>query len=123
MLTGEKAVAGNTLDNLPVAPVLRQALEAARARIAAEFPVDRIVLFGSVVRGTADTESDVDLLTVLEDHPDYRVRNRIARLIFDVNLDYETNLSALVVDRRAWEEGLFSILPIHAVIEREGITL
>jgi predicted nucleotidyltransferase len=123
MLTGEKAVAGNTLDNLPVGPILRQALEAVRARIAAEFCVDRIVLFGSVVRGTADAESDVDLLIVLEDHPDYRVRNRIAGLIFDVNLDYDTNLSALVVDRRAWEEGLFSVLPIHAFIEREGISL
>jgi hypothetical protein len=40
-----------------------------------------------------------------------------------VNLDYDTNLSALVVDRRAWEEGLFSVLPIHAFIEREGISL
>lgn len=116
-------MAGNTLDNLPVGPVLRQALEAVRARIAAEFCVDRIVLFGSVVRGTADAESDVDLLIVLDDHPDYRVRNRIAGLIFDVNLDYDTNLSALVVDRRAWEEGLFSVLPIHAFIEREGISL
>jgi len=34
-------------------------------RIAREFKPDRIILFGSYARGTAGTDSDVDLLVIL----------------------------------------------------------
>ena len=54
------------LDDLHLAQPLHDALQAARDRIAAEFAVDRIVLFRSVVRGQTDEESDVDLLVVLK---------------------------------------------------------
>ena len=41
--------------------VLRQATE----RLVARFHPDRIILFGSQARGTADKHSDVDLLVIL----------------------------------------------------------
>jgi predicted nucleotidyltransferase len=102
---------------------LHKALQAARDRITAAFAVDRIVLFGSVVRGQSDEESDVDLLIVLKEHPDHEIRNRISRLILDVNLEYDTNLSGLVVDKKTWDEGALTVLPIHDEIEEEGIRL
>lgn len=116
-------MAKKTLDQSSLPQPLRKALEAARDRIAAEFAVDRIVLFGSVARGTAGEESDADLLVVLEERPDSRVRNRVSSLLFEINLERDTNLSALVVDRQSWEAGVFSVLPIHGAIEREGILL
>jgi predicted nucleotidyltransferase len=102
---------------------LRQALQDARDRITAEFAADRIILFGSVVRGQLDEESDVDLLIVLKEHPGHEIRNRISRLILDVNLEYDTNLSGLVVDQKTWDEGTLTVLPIHNEIEEEGIRL
>jgi predicted nucleotidyltransferase len=111
------------LYDLHLTEQLQDALRAARDRITAEFAVNSIVLFGSVARGTADQESDVDLLIVLSEQPDHKVRNRISSLLLDINLEYDTNLTCLVVDRQSWEHGLFSVLPIHTAIEREGIAL
>ena len=51
-----------TLQDLQLPKNVLDALQMARDQIAAEFAVDRIVLFGSVVRGEDDEESDVDLL-------------------------------------------------------------
>ena len=46
-------------------PGVDEALEGAVERIVAEFAPLRIVLFGSQAKGTADEQSDVDLLVVL----------------------------------------------------------
>jgi len=61
-----------TLSDLQLPQQLWRALQETKRRISAEFAVDRIVLFGSVVRGEADEESDVDLLIVLQKPPDQR---------------------------------------------------
>ena|SRR5438094_4416804 len=111
------------LSDLCLPQPLYDALQTARERITAEFAVDRIVLFGSVVRGEADEESDVDLLIVLKDPPSHQVRDHITSIILDINLEYDANLSELIVDRRTWDTGLLSILPIHRAIEEEGIRL
>jgi predicted nucleotidyltransferase len=42
-----------------------QALAAATDRIVARFHPDKIILFGSQARGTANSKSDVDLLVVM----------------------------------------------------------
>ncbi|SRR5713226_6476575 len=111
------------LHDLQLPERLCKALQAARDRLVAEFNVDRIVLFGSVVRGEADEESDVDLLVVLKGPPEHKIRNRISRIILDINLEYDTNLSSLVVEQQVWDEGLLSVSPIHEEIEEEGIRL
>lgn len=111
------------LSELQLPTPLRAALQAACDRITAAFHVDRLVLFGSLVRGESDTESDVDLLIVLTERPTYAIRDRITSLILDINLEYGTNLSELIVDRQTWDYGLPSTLPVHQEIEAEGIRL
>src|SRR5262245_62134205 len=111
------------LKDLGLDDKLQAALQAARNRISAEFAVDRIVLFGSVARRQADEESDVDVLIVLKDPPSHQIRDHITSIILDINLEYDTNLSELIVDRQMWDTGLLSVLPIHQVIEEEGIRL
>jgi predicted nucleotidyltransferase len=112
-----------TLHDLRLPKNISDALQTARNRISAEFAVDRLVLFGSVARGQADEESDVDLLIVLKDPPSHHVRDRITSVILDVNLEFDTNLSELIVDRQTWDYGLPSVLPIHRTIQEEGVPL
>ena len=112
-----------TLQELQLPKNVLAALQAARTQISAEFVVDRIVLFGSVARGQADEESDVDLLVVLKDSPSHQERDRITSIILDINLEYDSNLSELIVDRQTWDLGLPSVLPIHQAIQEEGIPL
>ena len=111
------------LSELQLSAPLGDALQAAHRRITAEFSVDRMVLFGSLVRGESDAESDVDLLIVLTEPPPHQVRDRITSLILDINLEYGTNLSELIVDQQTWDHGLPSTLPVHQEIEEEGIRL
>jgi uncharacterized protein len=112
-----------TLDDLHPTPTLRSALLTARTRIFQEFEVDRIILFGSTVEGTADPESDVDLLIVLMENPSHETRDRITSLILEINLEHDTNLSELIVDRQTWDYGLPSALAIYEKIKAEGIPL
>jgi len=111
------------LTDLKLDSRVQAALEAVRDRLTARHPVDRIVLYGSVAWGRPDDESDVDLLIVLKDPPDHDIEDQISRVIFEINLEYETNLSELIVDRDTWERGVLSGMPIHEEIENRGIRL
>ena len=68
------------LHDLPLPVSLRAAIQAVRNRLTAECSVDRLMLFGSVVRGEAAAESDADLLVVLTEPPTAQVRDRITSL-------------------------------------------
>ena len=109
--------------DLPLPAPRHDALREVYDRLTTAFRVDRLMLFGSVVRGEADEESDTDLLVVLTERPTHQERDRITGLILDANLKYGTNLSELIVDQETWERGLPSALPIHTEIEAEGIRL
>jgi predicted nucleotidyltransferase len=56
----------------------RATIEDLARRIAEQFDVERIVLFGSYAYGTPDADSDVDLLVVMEhEGPAYRAAGRV----------------------------------------------
>jgi uncharacterized protein len=116
-------MAAKGLADLGLSPKLRAALEAVRTRITAQFDIDRLVLFGSVAWGRPDEESDVDLLIVVNGKADLETEDCISRMVFEVNLEYDTNLSELIVDRETWDYGLASAMPIHEEIEKRGIRM
>ena len=102
---------------------IRESLGALQDRLTARFDIDRIVLFGSVAWGELDDESDIDILIVLKDPPDLEREDQISRVVFEINLEYGTNLSELIVGRHAWDNGIASAMPIHEEIEKKGIHL
>lgn len=111
-----------TLDDTNLNAIERQALADLRARLFAELDfVDEIILFGSAARGTADAESDIDLLVLTKYALDNWTRHTITDIIADVNDEYETNFSSLVVDQENWRTGLISVLPIKIEISRDGV--
>lgn len=112
-----------TLSQVPLTPNQRQALSAIRRRLTGMFDIEEIILFGSVARGEADQESDLDLLIVTKFPLRRTVRHQITDIVCEINLQFDTNLSTLVVDRSSWQTGTFSILPIHDEIIKEGVSL
>lgn len=112
-----------TLDQIKLTPNQQQALTELRRHLAGAFEIEAITLFGSVVRGEADDESDLDLLIVTKSSLSRMVRHQITDIVCDINLQFDTNLSTLVVDSFSWKAGTFSILPIHEEILRDGIVL
>lgn len=88
-----------------------------------KFDIEAIVLYGSVARGEADEESDIDLLILTAQKLSRHSRHEITDVVFEVNLDHGTNFSTLVVDRDSWESGCFSILLLRDEILKDGVPL
>lgn len=106
-----------------LAPNHIQALAIIRRELLEMFPIESIVLYGSAARGEAGAESDIDLLILTARELSRSERHQITHLVFDVNLEHDTNFSTLVVDRTSWETGLFSVLPIRRQVLRDGIPI
>jgi len=101
-----------------------EALAELKRRLLAEFDfVEQLILFGSAARGTADEESDIDLLVLTKCRLPNSLRHQITYMVFDLNLEYETNFTTLVIPLDEWNTGLVSVLPIKLEIDREGIML
>lgn len=111
------------LADIVLTPIQLTALSELRRLILSEFEVEKVVLYGSAARGEADAESDTDLLIITRMPLQRSSRHRITDLVFDINLNYGTNFSSLVIDRETWETGVVSVLPLHDEILRDGVTL
>jgi predicted nucleotidyltransferase len=89
-------------------------------RIVAHFHPQRVILFGSAARGEAGSESDIDLLVVVDDDtPPEAFR---AKLIYEVRSSYHGAVDILpcrasVLALRARAKGSFA-----DIVLREGVT-
>ena len=110
-----------TLDQLGLSPNDGAAIKAAGQVLLTRFPVERVILFGSKARGTDDAESDIDLLVLTSRELTWREREEVVDALYDIQLRYDVLLSPLVVPTAEWEVGLYSVLPLHHEIERDGI--
>lgn len=109
------------IDDTPITPEQLEALREIQRRLREKFDVRAFILYGSFVRGQAQEESDIDLLVVTAQPLTRFERHEITDVVFEVNLQYDTNFSTLVVDLKSWETGLISVLPVHDEIIRDGI--
>ncbi len=110
-----------SIDDTMLTNIQAKALSEIKDRVKEKFKIDNMILYGSIVRGDLDEESDIDLLIITDEVLSRRIRHEITDIVFEVNLKYETNYSTFVVDRNSWRNGPYSILPIHDEIEREGV--
>jgi predicted nucleotidyltransferase len=112
------------LDDVRLTQNQTQAINELRQKLVDEFDIEALILYGSVVRGEADKESDFDLLVLTSrPFPSRFARHAITDLVFEVNLRYGTNFSTLVVDRDSWQTGIISVLPLRDEILKDGIPL
>ena len=62
-----------------------------------------VYLYGSHARHEADDESDVDVLVVLDDVPDYAAElERTSPIVARLSLKYRVAISRVFVPRRDW---------------------
>jgi predicted nucleotidyltransferase len=111
------------INKLNISPIQKKALQESWQRLKAAYPIKKMVIYGSVARGDATAESDIDLLVITEKRMTHRQRLAMCDIIFEVNLTYGTTISILVVDLETWQTGLWSVLSIKREIEHNGIPL
>lgn len=92
--------------------------------ISKNFPgrVLSVVLFGSKARGDASSESDIDLL-VLVDAESAAFRSQLWRIASDVSLEHNVVLSVRVFAQERWAETQHTRPPLYRAVEAEGVVL
>lgn len=87
-----------------------------------EGKLERIILYGSVARGTDTEGSDVDVALLMNDSLDRDTEDRLADFIVDMNIKYDKIFSVIDIDVGkflAWAE----VLPFYQNVNKEGIVL
>lgn len=83
--------------------------------------IDRIILYGSVARGTQTPESDVDIALIVRGYTE-AMHEAMTDLTVELQLEYDMVLSLVLIDYdnfREWNEQL----PFYRNVQKEGITL
>lgn len=83
--------------------------------------IDRIILYGSVAKGTQTPESDVDIALIVRGYTE-EMHEEMIDLTVDLQLKYDLVLSPVLIDYdnfREWSE----VLPFYRNVQEEGITL
>jgi len=97
----------------------REAAQELRRRLSTEVPIHELVVFGSCARGEATTESDLDVLVVLDDLTP-TLRRRISEIAWEVGFERGQFITTIVATRRQLEGALGSS-PLMRNIRLEGI--
>lgn len=82
----------------------------------------RIVLYGSVARGTNTEDSDVDIALLMYGTLDKETEDKLSDFIVDMNLKYDRVFSVIDIDLEKflkWEK----VTPFYQNVNKEGIVL
>lgn len=87
-----------------------------------ESQVIRIVLYGSVARGTYTAESDVDIALLLNGNLSRETEDKLSDLIVDLNLKYDIVLSVIDIDYEMFKKW-GKVTPFYKNVNEEGVVL
>jgi len=65
--------------------------------------IDSIILFGSVARGEAKEDSDIDILIVVKKE-DFKLRRALIGVAFDILLETGSDISVKVLSKNEFED-------------------
>ncbi len=83
--------------------------------------LEKVILYGSVARGTQTMESDVDIAVIVRKYTE-DMHDKMIDLTVDLELEYNKVLSVLLIDYdnfREWED----VLPFYKNMKKDGIML
>ncbi|MFO8012796.1 MAG: nucleotidyltransferase domain-containing protein [Phycisphaerae bacterium] len=101
----------------------RETIRRCRERLSEHYGdrLRKVLVFGSVARGDAQPDSDIDLLVVLDGSVDVvREARVLADLLYDVQLDSDRYISAKAASLDDYEAGR---LQLYRNVQREGVAI
>lgn len=84
--------------------------------------ISMIILYGSVARGNATKESDIDIAIVVRSQMDDVTKRRFLSWAADMDIRYERVFSIVDIQEsnmKKWED----VLPFYRNVKKEGIVL
>jgi len=106
-------------------PNEKQALEELIQNLREKFgnKLKKIKLFGSKMRGNFDKASDIDLFLVFSNEVDWRFKDLIYEIIFEINLKYDVFISTRIYSSFRLKENKIKTLPFIKNVVENGIDL
>ena len=98
----------------------QQILQTFADKVRTKYPEAQVWAFGSYARGTATSESDMDICVVI---PEMQQQDRfaISDLAWEIGLSHDLYLSTVVFSENDFERGAISVSPLLDAIRNEGI--
>lgn len=84
--------------------------------------VVRIVLYGSVARGTDTRESDVDIAVFVNSKLDNAMADHLSDVVVDMNLKYDRVFSVIDIEEATYRKWR-SVTPFYQNVDKDGIIL
>lgn len=84
--------------------------------------IEKVILYGSVARGTNDKDSDVDIMVIVKNELDKFTEDKLSDFIVDMNLKYDKVFSVIDVNVHEFIKWA-DTLPFYKNVNREGIVL
>ena len=98
------------------------AIKSLKEALTKRFNIVDLRLFGSKARGNSTSESDIDVMIEIdESNPD--IESQIDDIIFKINLENDTLISAIIMSKSEIEKGPMSESPIYKITQKEGIPI
>lgn len=99
-------------------------LDSYRQALAEQFPnlVEEIVIFGSKARGTAKTDSDLDVLVVIREG-DRRLKDAVRRPGYLLSIGTDAVPSMMVLTREEWKLLQKRQAPFWQTVTRDGVVV
>ena len=89
-------------------------------KIRITFPKAMVLAFGSYTRGTATSDSDLDICVVI---PQMKQDDRlvISDIAWEVGFKNDLHISTIVISENDYKYGPFSASPLRDTIQNEGV--
>jgi predicted nucleotidyltransferase len=81
----------------------------------------QVILFGSQARQDNRSDSDWDFLILLEQEPTTDLKDEIRKRLYEIELETNEVISSIIHQKKEWEKR--AVMPIHQIIEEEGVEL
>ena len=109
-----------TVNDIQLSQKDRQSILEADRALKSDFPISRIILFGSKALGMSEPDSDIDLLILTDCQINGELRRAISDRLADINLRNDVFMTSVVVSEQEWANGLIRYSLFHSEIEKGG---
>lgn len=82
--------------------------------------IQDVVLFGSQLKGKATDDSDVDVLIVLKNDYDRKMKRKINDICYDIDLKYDTFLDTQIISLNELKNSIRGKHPVFSNAIKDG---
>lgn len=80
-----------------------------------------IRIFGSKVRGDFDEESDIDIFLVFDRDVDWRFKDVVYELVYEIDLKYDVLFNVIIYSAKELKNPKIKMLPFIRAVQRGGV--